>query len=327
MLTRMSIAPSRARVSSMIRSHPSAVETDSTRYCDARLAREICQLRLGARDGHHTVTARGKRASRRPADAASRPGHEGDAPIRFRRFDSGRPLALSLSWKQTSYTSPTAPSPHQLDQRLQVGRHAALPRRSRECAHARAGERPRCPRRVGPSRAGRRLARPPPARSRPAARRARPSPPAAGRPAEPSSSGPRSPRPGWSWPSRTTPARPAAAPRPPVACPATPNSVKPSSPRSGRPARPGGRPEKPRVQQLHHALVGAGQDRRERDPQEVQRGGQRQHVEAADRDDALLLHVDQRVVLGRVQLDVQLSLARRPARRGGRRGAAADSGT
>src|SRR5205807_4194869 len=69
-----------------------------------------------------------------------------------------------------------------------------------------------------------------------------------------------------------------------------------------------GQPGEARLQQLQQPLGGACQRGRERDAQEVERGRKREHVEVANRDDPPLLRDEERVLLGRVQLDGELAL-------------------
>jgi hypothetical protein len=61
------------------------------------------------------------------------------------------------------------------------------------------------------------------------------------------------------------------------------------------------------LQELLGALARARQRRGERDAKEIKRGREREHVEVGHRDDAVLVGKDERVLLGGVQLDLDLS--------------------
>ena len=62
------------------------------------------------------------------------------------------------------------------------------------------------------------------------------------------------------------------------------------------------------MQELHHPLVGAGQDGSECDPEVVERGCQWLHVETPHRDDTFVRDVDERVGLGGIQFEHQLAV-------------------
>ena len=107
-----------------------------------------------------------------------------------------------------------------------------------------------------------------------------------------------------------------------IDCAATANSASASSPVSGSAASPAGRPDSRALQELDGSLGGAGHHRREGDAGEVERGGDRDHVEIADRHDAPFRQDDRGVSRG----GVQLSLDRAPGKSQGVPGRAEDLG-
>ena len=90
------------------------------------------------------------------------------------------------------------------------------------------------------------------------------------------------------------------------ACIAIPTSLSALSARPGSLAEPLGQAGVRRVQELGRPLARARQRRREGEPGEVERSGQRNHLEVPDRDDDALLDDHERVRLCGVELDREL---------------------
>ena len=107
-----------------------------------------------------------------------------------------------------------------------------------------------------------------------------------------------------------------------IDCAATANSASASSPVSGSRGKPGREAGQRALQELDGSLGGAGHHRREGDAGEVERGGDRDHVEIADRHDAPFRQDDGGVGRG----GVQLGLDRAPGKSQGVPGRAEDLG-